>query len=425
MAKTDFQSPKGTNDVLPDDQPYWRHVEQSIGRIVGLFGYDKIDLPVFEETALFRRGVGEGTDIVEKEMYTFPDKGGTSLTLRPEFTAGTVRAFLEHGMDNRPLPVRLYSQGPVFRYERPQAGRFRQHTQFNVEALGEQDPALDMEVMSVAWQLFRDLGFRDLSFQINSIGCPKCRPGYIRELAKYYAEHRSALCEDCTKRLEKNPLRLLDCKNPQCRPLVDGAPSIETVLCPECGSHFRSQLTFLEDQKRPYTINRRLVRGLDYYTKTVFEVWVKGIGAQNAVCGGGRYDGLAEALGGPPTPGVGFAAGMERIVLTLKEQQIPVLPRLAPRVFFVVSGEAAKRQAVRLLGKVREAGMAAAMAYGDRSFKAQFREANRVGAAITVILGDDEIGKKTAVIKRMDKGDQEAVAWDDLVDRLKTMETGS
>jgi histidyl-tRNA synthetase len=197
MAKIDFQSPKGTNDVLPEEQPYWRHVEQSVDRIVRIFGYDKIDLPVFEETALFRRGVGEGTDIVEKEMYTFPDKGGTSLTLRPEFTAGTVRAFLEHGMGNRPRPVRLWSLGPVFRYERPQAGRFRQHTQFNVEALGEQDPALDMEVMSVAWHLFRDLGFRDLSFQINSIGCPKCRPGYIRELSRYYSEHQSTLCEDC------------------------------------------------------------------------------------------------------------------------------------------------------------------------------------------------------------------------------------
>ena len=319
-----YLAPRGTNDILPEDQPYWAYVYDRVAEVTGLYGYERIDVPIFEETELFARGVGQGTDIVDKEMYSFQDKGGRDLTLRPEFTAGVVRAYLQHGMRTLPQPVRLYTTGPLFRYERVQAGRYRQHTQFNVECLGEQDPAVDFEVMSVAWMLFSRLGFQDLVFQVNSTGCPACRPAYLQALVAYYRQHEGEICADCKRRLERNPLRLLDCKTPSCQPIIAGAPRISDYLCEECRTHFGTLRGYLDAAQRPYTVNHRLVRGLDYYTKTVFEVWAAGIGAQNAVCGGGRYDGLAEQLGGEPTPGIGFGSGIERLVLTLKEQGIPV-----------------------------------------------------------------------------------------------------
>jgi len=419
MTKLAFQSPKGTKDTLPEEQFYWQYVEEAIRRIVRLYGYERLDLPVFEETALFQRGVGEGTDIVEKEMYTFKDRGGTFMTLRPEFTAGVVRSYLQHGMSSRPKPVKVWSLGPVFRYERPQAGRYRQHTQFNVEALGEQDPALDLEVMSVAWHLFDELGFKKLSFQINSIGCPECRPGYLNTLVNYYRKHQKEICKECQKRLEKNPLRLLDCKNPGCQSIIEGAPPTVGALCRECAIHFEALRGYLEELKWSYTLNHRLVRGLDYYTKTVFEVWARGIGAQNAVCGGGRYDGLAEVLGGPPTPGVGFASGLERIVRTLKQESVQIPERVLPKVYFAFQGEKAKRQVVGLLSKLREAGVEGVMGFGSRSLKAQLREANRRGAEYTVILGEEEMGKGEVLVKTMEGGAQESVGWEDLIPFFK------
>lgn len=415
MTKLAFQSPKGTKDTLPEEQPYWQHVEEVIRRVVRLYGYERLDLPVFEETALFQRGVGEGTDIVEKEMYTFKDKGGTFITLRPEFTAGVVRSYLQHGMSSLPKPVKVWSLGPVFRYERPQAGRYRQHTQFNVEALGEQDPALDLEVMSVAWHLFDELGFKNLSFQINSIGCSECRPGYLDRLVNYYRKHQKEICKECQKRLEKNPLRLLDCKTPGCQPVIQGAPSAVEALCGECDVHFQTLRNYLGDLDRPYTLNHRLVRGLDYYTKTVFEVWAQGIGAQNAVCGGGRYDELAEVFGGPSTPGVGFASGLERIVLTLKHEGVKIPGGVKPRVYFAFQGEEAKNQIVGLLSKLREAGVVGVMAFGSRSLKAQLREANRRGAEYTVILGEEEMARGEVLVKTMEGGGQESVHWEDLI----------
>jgi histidyl-tRNA synthetase len=421
-----FQSPKGTKDVLPDEQPYWERVETAVRRIARLYGYERIDLPVFEDTGLYRRGVGAGTDIVEKEMYTFEDKGGTSITLRPEFTAGVMRAYLENGLSSWPKPVKVWSIGPVFRYERPQAGRFRQHTQFNVEALGESDPALDFEIMSVAFHLYEELGFRNLSFQINSIGCPKCRPAYLLKLSEYYTSRKADLCPDCGQRLVRNPLRLLDCKNPACQPGIAAAPAISDSLCNECEAHFRILRACLDDRKRPYTLNHRLVRGLDYYTKTVFEVWAEGIGSQNAVCGGGRYDGLAEAIGGSATPGVGFASGIERIVLTLKQQTAaegaPSRPR--PAVYFAHLGEAAGRQAVALLAECRAAGIEAIMGFGERSLKAQMREANTRGAGRVAVIGDSEIEGRIVQLKSMEDGGQTAVAWTELVAALKAKESG-
>lgn len=418
-----YKAPRGTLDVLPEDQPYWRYITERLHRLCQLYGYEQLDTPIFEETALFARGIGEGTDIVDKEMYTFEDKGGDSLTLRPEFTAAVVRAYLEHGMHVRPQPVKLYSIGPVFRYERPQAGRYRQHTQFNVEAIGEGDPAVDLEIMSIAWHLYEDLGFAGLSFQLNSIGCRKCRPRYIEALVAYYHGHEGEICEDCQRRLVRNPLRLLDCKDDQCQPIIQGAPRSVDHLCDECREHFQTLLGYLDLLERPYSLNHRLVRGLDYYTRTVFEVWAAGIGAQNALCGGGRYDGLAEELGGSPTPGVGFASGLERIVLTMKEQgiQVPALP--SPPIFVAYRGQEAKEEGLKLLAELRAAGLGATSTFGDRSLKAQMRQADRQGAVYTLILGQRELETRTVTVRAMGESDQTTVGREEVVgwlsDRLK------
>ena len=409
-----YSAPRGTQDILPEDQPYWRYIQERVHYIAQLYGYQQLGTPIFEDTALFEQGVGETTDIVEKEMYSFLDKGGNPITLRPEFTAGVVRAYLEHGMHVRPQPVKVYSLGPAFRYERPQAGRYRQHHQFNVEAIGEQDPAVDLEVMSVAWHLYEDLGFKGLSFQLNSIGCPKCRPNFLKVLVEYYRGHLDDICDDCRRRLERNPLRLLDCKTESCQPIIDAAPSMGEHLCDECAEHFRILLGYLDSLDRPYTLSHRLVRGLDYYTKTVFEVWAEGIGAQNAVCGGGRYDGLAEVLGGPPTPGVGFASGLERIVLTMKHQgvQVPTLP--SPQVLIAHLGEQAKLMGVKLAGDLRAAGIGALISFGERSLKAQLRQANRQGVAFALIIGEREAEAGQVAVRDMVKGEQHAVALEEV-----------
>jgi len=399
-----YLSPRGTVDILPEDQPYWRFLYQKIRQVVVLFGYRRIDVPIFEHTELFVRGVGEGTDIVDKEMYSFADKGGREITLRPEFTAGIVRAYLQHGMKTLPQPVKLFTIGPIFRYERVQAGRYRQHTQFNVECIGELDPAVDAEVMSVAWQLYAALGFQDLSFQLNSTGCPRCRPGYLEALVGYYRGHEDVICGDCQRRLVRNPLRLLDCKAAGCQPIIAAAPHIQDRLCPECREHLDTLRGYLDALGRPYSINHRLVRGLDYYTKTVFEVWAQGIGAQNAVCGGGRYDGLAEMLGGDHTPGIGFGTGMERLVLTMKHQGVPVPGAPSPQVALVYRGQAAKLRALQLLSDLREAGLRAVMSYGDRSLKAQFRSANRAQVVYALVLGEDELASHQVVVQDMAGG---------------------
>ncbi|MCS7285839.1 MAG: histidine--tRNA ligase [Anaerolineae bacterium] len=409
-----YKAPRGTQDILPQEQPYWIHVRNTALRLLHLYGYQPIDVPIFEDTRLFVRSVGETTDIVEKEMYTFLDKGGDSLTLRPEFTAGVVRAYIEHGMHLWPQPVRLYSIGPAFRYERPQAGRFRQFHQINVEALGEGDPALDFEVMSLAWQLYEELGFKGLSFQVNSTGCPICRPSYVAALKDYYKDKISSICEDCQRRLERNPLRLLDCKNEQCQPFIAEAPKMMDFLCDECASHFRTLLGYLDMEGHPYTLNHRLVRGLDYYTKTVFEVWAEGIGAQNAVCGGGRYDGLAQELGGPPTPGVGFAAGIERIVMIMKHQGIKVQPIEGPKVFIAFANETLKKEAVKLTSRLRRFGIAATHALGDRSLKAQLRRADKAGVLYTVIIGEEELARGNVSVRNMSDGTQREVRIEEL-----------
>ncbi len=415
-----YQSPKGTLDILPEDQPYWRHVEARARHICALYGYGEIETPVFEYTPVFARGIGQGTDIVDKEMYTFEDKGGDSLTLRPEFTAGVVRAYLEHGMHVRPQPVRLYSLGPAFRHERPQAGRYREFHQLNVEAIGEQDPAVDLEIMLLAWHFYDDLGIRGLSFQVNSTGCPACRPAYLADvLVPYLRGYQDRLAPEDQRRLERNPLRVLDSKEAQSQPIIQDAPRIINYLCDECRRHFETLRGYLEWLDRPYTLNHRLVRGLDYYTKTVFEVWAQGIGAQNALCGGGRYDGLAEALGGPPTPGVGVAIGLERIILLLKEQGIEPPPLPGARVFIAYRGDAGKRAGLQLEVELRAAGIATVSAVGDRSLKAQMKQADREGAHFALILGDDEVAAGTVTVREMATGEQAGVARSGILDYLR------
>ncbi len=419
-----YAAPRGTQDVLPEDQPYWRYVVARAHYVASLYGFQQIDVPMFEATDLFVRGVGEGTDIVDKEMYSFEDKGGSAITLRPEFTAGIVRAYIQHGMHILPQPVKLYAVGPIFRYERPQAGRFRQHTQFNIEAFGESDPALDAEIMEVARHLYADLGFGGLSFQLNSTGCPKCRPQYVSLLVSYYDAHRDAICDDCERRRERNPLRVLDCKATGCQPIIAGAPHIVDHLCDECDDHFAQLRSYLRALERTFAISHRLVRGLDYYTKTVFEVWAQDIGAQATVCGGGRYDGLAELLGGVPTPGIGFGSGSERIILAMKAQDIAVPALPSPQILIATLGSAAKRTAVKVLSDMRAAGVGAAIAFGDRSLRSQLREASKLEARYAVILGEDELRSGSAAVRDMSTGDQHAVPMSELIAWLKARRTG-
>ncbi len=417
MAKQKFQSPKGVKDILPEDQKYLQRIYDVFSNIALRYGFERLDLPIFEETALYQRGVGETTDIVEKEMYTFPDRSETSMTLRPEFTAGVLRAFVQHGMASLTKPVKLWSTGPIFRYERPQAGRYRQFHQLNAEALGELDPALDLEIMSIAWDLYDELNFKGLSFQINSIGCPVCRPGYLATIQSYYKEHLHTICNDCRNRIDRNPLRLLDCKNDSCQPIIQKAPMIIEHLCEECEDHFTKVKLYLDTLNRPYVINSRLVRGLDYYTKTVFEVWALGIGSQNAVCGGGRYDGLVELLGGQPTPGVGFAAGIERMILAMQQQGIEVPELKTPEIYFVSVPEA-KVQIIEWIQALRSQKIPALMAMGDRSFKAQFREANKRRVKTVIVIGDDELKTQKATVKNMATGEQKQVPFTSLIVHL-------
>ncbi len=403
-----FTRPTGTQDILPEVQPYWEHIRQRTAELARKYGFARLDTPIFEKTQLFARGVGAGTDVVEKEMYSFRDKGGHELTLRPEFTAGTVRAYIENGMRVAPQPVKLYSIGPAFRYERPQAGRYRQLHQFNAEIIGSPSPLADLEIMLLAWEIYDSLGIQGLSFQLNSTGCPKCRPSYIEELRAHYQAHASVICDDCKRRIETAPLRVLDCKKDQCQPVIESAPKITAHLCTECADHFATLRSYLDDLERPYTINHRLVRGLDYYTKTVFEVWAEGIGAQSAVCGGGRYDGLVKLLGGPQTPAVGFAAGLERMVMVMQAQGLSVPPLPTPAAFVIHLGKQARLPAVRLLTQLRQAGVSVQIAMSG-SLRSQLRQADKRGARIALLVGEDEIAQGVVTLRDLGSGEQTSV----------------
>lgn len=421
MSETKIQRVTGMQDVLPEDRRYWDIISATASRLAHRFGFQRLDTPIIEATDLFVRGVGTASDFfVQKEMYTIEEPDGSSITLRPEFTAGFVRAYIQNGMASWTQPVKLFTLGPAFRRERPQSGRFRQHSQFNCEILGEIDPAADVEVMMLAMSLYRELGFEGLGFQLNSTGCPVCKPVYIEQLRGYLREHEGRLAAIDKERLGRNALRVLDSKEPGMDELLAAAPHIVDYLCDDCRTHFEDVRALLDALNQSYTINFRLVRGIDYYTKTVFEVWQEGIGAQAALCGGGRYDGLAEDIGGPPTPGVGFGSGIERIVLGMKEQAIEPPATGNPTVYVAHFGGATKTAAVTLSYLLRDAGIGARLAFARdrRSMKSQMREANRHDARFVLIIGEDELANDQVVVRPLEGGDQVTVSRDKVVDWL-------
>lgn len=419
---TPIQRVTGMHDVLPDDRRYWDAIIAAAEDLAGRYGFQRIDTPILEATELFVRGVGEGSDFfVQKEMYTIPEADGTSITLRPEFTAGFVRAYIQNGMRNWPQPVKLYTIGPSFRRERPQAGRLRQHSQVNCEILGEDDPAADVEVMMLAMNLYWTLGFRGLTFQLNSTGCQRCKPAYIEKLVAYLNQYHDKLADIDKERLSKNPLRVLDSKAPGMDDLLGGAPHIADYLCDDCREHFADLRAMLDALDQSYTINFRLVRGIDYYTKTVFEVWQEGIGSQAALCGGGRYDGLAEDIGGPPTPGVGFGSGIERVVLGMKEQEVKPPPAQSPPVLVAHFGGATKTEAVQLAFRLRAAGIGTRLAFSrqSRSLKSQMREADRQGARYVLIMGETELSNGQVAVRPLLAGEEQSVVnLDEVTDWL-------
>lgn len=401
-----LKAPRGTTDILPPQTSKWFYVEGVMRSLADRYGYEEIRTPVFEQTSLFLRGIGEGSDIVSKQMYTFMDKGDRSLTLRPEFTAPAIRAYLEHQLFHQAL-VKWFYVGPGFRYERPQSGRFRQFHQFGVEAVGSMNPALDAEVIALAMEMFKQLELKNLGVKLNSIGCASCRPGHREALRNYFLPNLALMCEDCqTHRFEKNPLRILDCKVPECRKVIEAAPVPSATLCGECELHFNQVQHYLRLLNIPFSLDHHLVRGLEYYTKTVFEVVASSLGVQNSLCGGGRYDNLVESLGGPPRPAVGFAAGIERIILVM-ESSGSFFPRHGIDLFAIALGEQAGKVIFPIILELRRNGFRVRLDYQDRSLSSQLKEANRLGASWALIIGEDELSKNNAVLRNMQTHEQE------------------
>lgn len=414
------KAPRGTKDVLPSESYKWHYLERIIREITELFGYKEVRTPVFEHTELFVRGVGDTTDIVQKEMYTFLDKGNRSITLKPEGTAGVVRAYIEHGLHNLAQPIKMYYITPVFRYENPQAGRLRQHHQFGVEVFGAKEASIDGEIIALAMELFHRLGLKELELNINSIGCPNCRPRYHEVLKKYLEDHLDELCQTCNTRYEKNPLRILDCKNKECGVVVKDAPIILDYLCQECSTHFEELQSFLSAANIDYKVNPMIVRGLDYYTKTVFEIISNQIGAQGTVCGGGRYDGLVKECGGPDTPGAGFGLGLERLLLALESQNLEIPQQEARDVYIVTIGQQARHKAFELLQVMRSNNILADMDHVGRSVKAQFKYADKANVSWVCILGEEELQNNQIKVRSMKDGSEELVSQDKVIDYLKS-----
>jgi len=406
---------KGFNDILPGEVGKWRHVEDTARRVFGIYGFSEIRVPVLEKTELFARSIGDATDIVEKEMYSFTDKGGNGVTLRPEGTAGVIRSFIEHKLHVADSVAKLYYMGPMFRYERPQKGRYRQFHQIGVEVAGVTDPKIDAQVLTMLCQFFAELGLTEPRLQINSLGCHECRPAYREKLKDFLQARLEDLCDDCRRRYLTNPLRALDCKAAGCREATAAAPSVLDHLCPGCEDHFSRTRAYLEAAGTEYEINPRMVRGLDYYTRTTFELVTGMLGSQSAVAAGGRYDRLIEELGGPPLPGIGFAMGVERVVLLLGDADFGVRPDL----FIAFHGEAAGNEAFRLMCRLQRLGASVEMDYEGKSLKSQMRRADKLGARHTLILGEEEMAKGVAAIKVMDSGAQQEVELD--ADRIMTV----
>ena len=404
------KKPRGTEDVLPRESYRWQFLEDLFRREARACGYRELRTPVFEHTELFERGVGDTTDVVQKEMYTFTTKGGDSITLRPEGTAGAARAVLEHGLFNDPLPVKAYYLTSCYRYEKPQAGRLREFHQFGMECYGTSDPAADAEMIIAAKSIFDRMQLRDISLRINSIGCPVCRAEYQRALTEYFSARRDELCDDCKGRLERNPMRLLDCKNEHDHEIALGAPTVLDYLCDECREHFERLKAYLDASDIDYTVDPRIVRGLDYYTKTVFEFISGDIGAQSTICGGGRYDGLLADLGGNPMPALGFAAGIERLLLTMDAQGIEIPAPEACDIYIASMGDDAKLKASALARELRSAGLYAEFDVVGRGLRAQMKYADKLGARFSMVLGDNELAENKAKLKNMLTGDQTEIS---------------
>jgi histidyl-tRNA synthetase len=404
-----YKTLKGLQDILPPDIAIWQHLESTARKIFRNYGYQEIRLPIIESTDIFIRSIGETSDIVEKEMYTFKDKGGRSVTLRPEGTASFVRAYVQHHLYNNPAPQKFYYTGPMFRYERPQAFRYRQFYQIGAEAMGIEDPKLDTEIISMLSRLLSAIGLEGLNFQVTSIGCKKCRPAYREALKKFLKDRLDSFCSDCQRRYDLNPLRILDCKVPGCIESRKGSPPVIDYLCDECDIHFEGLKKNLVELKVPHTINPNLVRGLDYYTKTAFEVTSENLGSQNAVAAGGRYDSMVDEFGGPPTPGIGFAMGMERIIPLIKES---LNISEGPEIFLCPLGETAADKSLLLTEQLRSEGLWAEMNFDGTSLRSQMRKANKVGAKRVVVIGDDEITNNQAVIKNMQDREEINISLD-------------
>ncbi|MFA6098125.1 MAG: histidine--tRNA ligase [Patescibacteria group bacterium] len=442
-SKEMYQLLRGMKDIMPEDQNYWNFIRARVNSFAQAYSFQRIDLPILEQTSLFIRSVGEDTDIVEKEMYTFRDKSDESVTLRPEGTAGVARAYIEHGMLNRPQPVKMYYLGPFFRYDRPQAGRYRQFYQYGFEVLGDNHPVIDAQLMMMAYFFYSQMNI-PVTLQVNSVGGPQCRTRYKKALADYYKTRKNSLCEDCKKRLLKNPLRLLDCKNPDCQLLAADAPQLVDYLSEEYHDHFVKVLEHLDALEISYVLNTRLVRGLDYYTGTVFEVWptegnriipgegVPGEGpqegavqsevkpsAQSALGGGGRYDLLVKTLGGPPTPAIGFAAGIERLVLEMKSRGFKLPAELRPDIFVAQLGDSARKKALKLFEELRQANYNVTESFSKDGLKQQMEVANRRQAKFALILGQKEIMDSTILIRDMESGLQETVDFSKVVPEIK------
>ena len=421
--------PRGTADILPEEVGYWLFLEDTAREICAEYNYREIRTPVFEHTELFHRGVGDTTDIVEKEMYEFQDKGGRSITLRPEGTAPVVRAYLENQLNSEAQPVKLFYIGPMFRYGRPQMGRLRQFHQFGIEVFGTHDPAIDAEVMALCMDYFARLGLCGLQLRINTVGCHVCRPINRAKLQEYLKDYLDDLCDTCKDRYERNPLRIFDCKSESCRKIVSGAPTPADTLCPECSEHFQLVKEYLSMLDIPFVEDRELVRGLDYYTRTAFEVVADGLGAQSSIGGGGRYDALVETCGGPDTPGMGFALGLERIILSLQAHGVEVTQQDKNAVFVAtLSGEESPlevKKAFQIQALLRGRGFSADKDYLGRSLKAQMKYANKKGFRYAVIVGGEELSRGCVILRHMETGEQQEAAIETIITALKSWQGGN
>ena len=409
-----IQKPRGTMDIFPEDVALWHKIEEKARDVAKRFGFGEIRTPTFEELALFKRGVGEVTDVVQKEMYTLTDKENRVFALRPEGTASVVRAIIENGKTSDAMPLKYYYLINCFRYEKPQAGRSREFFQFGTEMFGAAAPSADATVISLAHTLLKELGIKNVKLHINSIGCPECRPKYRQALIDYFSQHEEELCDTCKERLKTNPLRVLDCKSPICSEIAKDAPNTIDYLCTECHDHFESLKTYLDAMGIEYTVDTRIVRGLDYYTKTVFEFICEGIGAQSTVCGGGRYDGLMKQLDGPALPGIGFGMGLTRVILAMKESGCADVEENKPLLYIAPLGNGAVAKALSIVAKLRDNGIYAECDICSRSLKAQMKYADKIGAEYTLIIGDSELESGKAQLKNMKKSEQREIEIDNI-----------